>query len=235
MRDKARIRRFCDELAALWEGKKPNMRFGQLVVTLNRALDKPRHDIFYLEEEEMMDVLRRFFSKEYQKAVREDNRGEQLTERWQDAIEDLQDNTESDAFDLPLLKTLLRDTWQYFIDTVDDFGIHNTDLPLIGAMYVLINRTTYPDGILTWEYEAYIKILEGLLDALRNPLFPCGYGGNFYDGYIVVQPYIHCDDAFHISKLDSYFAELAKMYYEDTYSDTYDENGKEWEEETDEE
>ena len=44
MRDKARIRRFCDELAALWEGKRPNMRFGQLVVTLNRALDKPRHD-----------------------------------------------------------------------------------------------------------------------------------------------------------------------------------------------
>ena len=67
MGDKARIRRFCDELAALWEGKRPNMRFGQFVVTLNRALDKPRHDIFYLEEEEMLDVLRRFFSKEYQK------------------------------------------------------------------------------------------------------------------------------------------------------------------------
>ena len=74
MKDKARIRRFCDELAALWEKQRPNMRFGQLVVTLNRALDKPRHDIFYLEEEEMLDVLRRFFSKEYQKAVREDNR-----------------------------------------------------------------------------------------------------------------------------------------------------------------
>ena len=76
--------------------------------------------------------------------------------------------------------------------------------------------------------------MEGLLDALRDPLSPCGYDGNFYDGYIVVQPYIHCDDALHISKLDSYFAELAKMYYEDAYSDTYDENGKEWEEETEE-
>ena len=139
MRDKAKIRRFCDELAALWEEKRPNMRFGQLVVTLNRALDKPRHDIFYLEEEEMLDVLRRFFSKEYQKAVREDNRGEQLTERWQEAIEDLRYNTESDAFDLPLFKTLLVDTWQYFIDTVDDFGINNADLPLIGAMYVLVS------------------------------------------------------------------------------------------------
>ena len=79
MKDKARIRRFCDELAALWEKQRPNMRFGQLVVTLNRALDKPRHDICYLEEEEILDVLRRFFSKKYQKFVREDSRGDQLT------------------------------------------------------------------------------------------------------------------------------------------------------------
>lgn len=235
MREKARIRRFCNELATLWEEKQPNMRFGQLVVTLNRALDKPRHDIFYLEEEEMLDVLRRFFSKEYQKFVREDNRGDQLTERWQEAIEDLRYNTESDAFDLPLFKTLLVDTWQYFIDTVDDFGINNADLPLIGAMYVLVNRTTYPDGVLQWEYEAYIKILEGLLNALQDPLFPRGYDGDFYDGYITVWEYIRCDHTLHISEFDSYLKELAKMYYEERFSDTYDENGKEWEEETEEE
>ena len=108
----------------------------------------------------------------------------------------------------------LRDTWQYFIDTVDDFGIHNADLPLIGAMYVLVNRTTYPDGVsCTWEYEAYIKVLEGLLDALRNPLFPRGYGGNFYDGYItVVQPNIYsCDHTHFISaSLIPYFARARK-------------------------
>lgn len=234
MRDKARIRKFCNELANLWEEKRPNMRFGQMVVTLNQALDKPRHDIFYLEEDEMLDVLRRFFSKEYQKAVREDNRGEELTERWQEAIEDLQYDTESDAFDLPMLKTLLMDTWQYFIDTVDDFGVSNADLPLIGAMYVLVNRSTYPDGVLPWEYEVYTRILEGLLHTLQDPLCPCGYEGNFYDGYITVQPYIHCDDELHISKFDSYFEELAKIYYEDAYSDAYDENGKEWEEDIEE-
>ena len=81
MREKARIRRFCNELATLWEEKQPNMRFGQMVVSLNRALDKPRHDIYYLEEEEMLEVLRRFFSKTYQKAEREDQRGYRLTER----------------------------------------------------------------------------------------------------------------------------------------------------------
>lgn len=229
MREKARIRKFCDELAALWEEKRPNMRFGQIVVSLNQALDKPRHDLFSLEDEEMLDVLRRFFSKEYQTSLREDNRGDALTERWQNAIEEL---IETDVFDLPLLKTLLVDTWQYFMDTVDDFGINNGDLPMIGDMYVLINRTTYPSGVLQWEYEAYIKILEGLLTALQNPLFPHGYNGNFYDGYITVEEYHGCEHALHISELDSYFAELAKMYYEDTYSDTYDENGKEWEGDT---
>lgn len=232
MREKARIRRFCDELASLWEEKKPNMRFGQMVVSLNRASDKPRHDIFYLEEEEMLDVLRRFFSKGYQKAVREDNRGEKLTERWRNAMEGL---AETDMFCLPLFKALLVDTWQYFIDTIDDFGINNADLPMIGAMYTLANRAEYPDGVLQWEYEAYIKILEGLLDALRDPLSSGGYHGNFYDGYITVWEYMRCDHALHISEFDPYFDELAKIYYEDTYGDIYDENGKKWEDKTEEE
>lgn len=237
VREKARIRRFCNELATLWEEKQPNMRFGQMVVSLNRALDKPRHDIYYLEEEEMLEVLRRFFSKTYQKAEREDQRGYRLTERWQDATEqeELRYTTETDVFDLPLFKALLVDTWQYFIDTVDDFGIKNADLPLIGTMYALLSRTTYPDGILLWEYNAYMKILEGLLNALQDPLSPCGYNGNFYDGYITVQEYTHREHAFHISKFDSYFDTLAKIYYEDIYSDTYDESGKEWEEDTEDE
>ena len=230
MRDKARIQKFCNELATLWEGKKPDLRFGQIVVSLNRALDKPRHDIFYLEEEEMLDVLRRFFSQEYQKAVQEDNRSDELTERWQNAIEELRDNTDTDIFDLSLFKTLLVDTWQYFIDTVDDFGINNADISLIGTMYILANRTTYPDGVLQWEYEAYIKILYGLLHTLRNPLSPCGYDGNFYDGYITVQEYVHCEHTLHISQFDSYLKELSNVYYEDAYSDIYDENGNEWEE-----
>lgn len=38
MREKARIKPFCDELAALWESKAPGMRFGQIVV---RAVKKP--------------------------------------------------------------------------------------------------------------------------------------------------------------------------------------------------
>lgn len=235
MRDKARIRKFCDELATLWENKSPNMRFGQIVVSLNQALDKPRHDIFCLEEEEMIEVLQRFFSKEYKKSLLKDNKRELLIERWEEAIEELRYNSEWTIFDLPLFRELLIDTWQYFINTIDDFGVNNRDLPIIGMMYVLVNRSNYPSGILMWEYDAYVRILEGFLLSLQEPLFPGGYKGNFYDGYITVIEYIHREYAFHISQFDSYFKELSEMYYEEYYSDTYDENGKEWEEDVDDE
>lgn len=119
-----------------------------------------------------------------------------------------------DVFDFPLFKKLFIDTWQYFIDTVGDSGINNRDLPIIGMMYVLINRTNYPCGILMWEYDAYIKILAGLLLSLLDPGFPCGYKGNFHDGYITVEKYTHCEHTLHISQFDSYFKELAEMYYE---------------------
>lgn len=229
MKEKAQIKRFCDELASLWESKAPNMRFGQIVVTLNQALDKPRHDIFYLSEDEMMEVIHRFFSKEYKQEQRSDDRTERLTDRWQEAMEEPHCNTESDLFDLPKFKKLLLETWQYFIDTVDDFGIDNSVLPIIGEMYTLVNRTNYPDGVTQWEYEAYIKILQGLLSSLEDPQSPQGYKGNFYDGYIVVEEWERCEHSLHIHEFKVYFDKLSKMYYEDHYSDEYDENGRKWE------
>ena len=56
----------------------------------------------------------------------------------------------------------------------------------------------------------YIKILEGLLNALQDPLFPRGYDGDFYDGYITVWEYMRCDHTLHISEFDPYLKELAK-------------------------
>ena len=147
-------------------------------------------------------------------------------------MEELRYNADITVFNFPLLKKLLVDTWQYFIDTVGDSGINNRDLPIIGMMYVLINRTNYPSGILAWEYDAYVRILEGLLLSLQEPECPRGYNGNFHNGYITVEEYTHREYAFHISEFETYLQELAQMYYEEYYSDTYDENGKEWEEDT---
>lgn len=68
-----------------------------------------------------------------------------------------------------------------------------------------------------------------MLNTLQRPLSPKGYHGNFYDRYIVVEEYIHCETSVHINEFDNFFETLSKTYYEDGYSDTYDKNGKEWE------
>lgn len=52
MRDPKRIRKFCNELADIWEVKCPDWRFGQLLVNV---IDR---DPFFLEEEEMIHLFR---------------------------------------------------------------------------------------------------------------------------------------------------------------------------------
>lgn len=56
-RDVNRILPFCDRLAKAWE-KLPDWRFGQLMVNLMRDYEAEHgHDIFYLEEDEMIRVI----------------------------------------------------------------------------------------------------------------------------------------------------------------------------------
>lgn len=55
MRDIARIRSFCEELAAQWE-KCPDMRFGQLIANSLSA------DAFYIEDDDALEKIRAFVS-----------------------------------------------------------------------------------------------------------------------------------------------------------------------------
>ena len=56
-RDAGRIQLFCDRLARAWE-KLPDWRFGQLMVNLMREYEaEHRRDIFFLEEDEMMEII----------------------------------------------------------------------------------------------------------------------------------------------------------------------------------
>ena len=59
-RDPKRIRRFCNELAGLWETYWPDWRFGQLVVN---ALNDMPTDPFFVEEDEMLEWLRHYFDR----------------------------------------------------------------------------------------------------------------------------------------------------------------------------
>ena len=55
MRDPKRIRKFCNQLADIWESRCPDWRFGQLI--MNVLTEDP----FYIEDDEMMEIIKRYF------------------------------------------------------------------------------------------------------------------------------------------------------------------------------
>lgn len=62
MRDPDRIQAFCNELAELWR-KVPDWRFGQLLCNVIGA-EFPGQDIFFPEDNVMMNHFRHYFEKE---------------------------------------------------------------------------------------------------------------------------------------------------------------------------
>ncbi len=59
MRNPKRIRRFCNELADLWESKCPDLRFGQIMAYVSSKCGDP----FYTEDEELMNQLKKIFER----------------------------------------------------------------------------------------------------------------------------------------------------------------------------
>lgn len=65
MRDPKRIDEFCDELKALWHTV-PDWRFGQLMSNvLGEVYVKENRDIFFIEDDEMLDDIKEVFEKKY--------------------------------------------------------------------------------------------------------------------------------------------------------------------------
>lgn len=59
MRDPKRIKKFCNELADIWESQCPDWRFIQFV---ENVLSASKMSIpFYMEENEMMETIKRYF------------------------------------------------------------------------------------------------------------------------------------------------------------------------------
>ncbi len=218
------IHDFCNELADLWTEHAPKMRFSQILVGLNKASDRSRQSTYELEEQEMMDVIRHFFKNPFQKAEEDDRRCEILKDRWEDVRELFVCGSQEDEFDLPALIALLKETWQYLIDTADCFGFDNASLPIVGGMYVLLYSGAELKNAKPWETEAYYRFLEGLLQSLERPLG--GKHDSFADGYISVEVGIHHFRTIHINDFDSVFAWLSQLYYQNDYIDNYDENGE---------
>lgn len=70
MRDIKRIRKFCNELADIWEEYCPDWRFGQLICNVFGTM---RIDPFFPEEKEMIEYFKQFFDIENNCVYKEDN------------------------------------------------------------------------------------------------------------------------------------------------------------------
>ena len=64
MRDPQRIRKFCNQLATLWE-RVPDWRFGQLMSNvLGAFVADTKRDIFFPEDDELLEFFEKYFNGE---------------------------------------------------------------------------------------------------------------------------------------------------------------------------
>lgn len=64
MRDIKRIRKFCNELADIWEENSCDWRFGQLICNVFGQMAAEGRDPFFPEEDEMIKYFRNYFKNE---------------------------------------------------------------------------------------------------------------------------------------------------------------------------
>lgn len=63
MRDKKRIKKFCDELATIWENECPDFRFGQMICNIfGDMVASEKCDPFFPEEDEMINYIKKYFN-----------------------------------------------------------------------------------------------------------------------------------------------------------------------------
>ena len=63
MRNKSRIKEFCNDLAVIWEDNVPDWRFGQLICNVFGEMAGEGRDPFFPEEPEMIAFFENFFKK----------------------------------------------------------------------------------------------------------------------------------------------------------------------------
>lgn len=61
MRDVKRIKKFCDELALVWENNCPDWRFGQMICNVFGEMAM-ECDPFFPEEDEMIKFFKDYFN-----------------------------------------------------------------------------------------------------------------------------------------------------------------------------
>lgn len=64
MRNKNRIKPFCDTLANIWGENVPQWRFGQLICNVFGEMASAGRDPFFPEEDEMINYFKNYFKNE---------------------------------------------------------------------------------------------------------------------------------------------------------------------------
>ena len=64
MRNKKRIKEFCDELAYIWENNCPDWRFGQMICNVIGEMASNGIDPFFPEENAMINCFKIYFENE---------------------------------------------------------------------------------------------------------------------------------------------------------------------------
>ena len=217
-RDKARIKPFCDQLAQLWEIYGPDLRFGQIISCLPLSIDRPGHDPFFVEEDEMLEALQHTFSQEGKAARTLDTEQlDGLKDRWEDLLDSIYDA----GFQTEDFKSLFLDTWSYSRDAVDCYGVPHKVVPLVAFLGKFNGNNQYPAHTPPWEVDVCGKFVDALLYGLENPLRPCP-SLDFYGGGLVLEPYMH--QQLHVTPetFEKVFTELAEEYRENDYEGGYD-------------
>ena len=155
-RDKARIKPFCDQLAQLWETHGPDLRFGQIISCLPLSIDRPGHDPFFVEEDEMLEALQRTFSQEGKAARTLDaEQLDSLKDRW----EDMMFNLYGTKFQTEEFKSLFLDTWSYLRDAVDCYGVPHKVVSLVAYLGKFNGNNQYPAHTPPWEVDVCGKFV----------------------------------------------------------------------------
>ena len=195
-RDKARIKPFCDQLAQLWETHGPDLRFGQIISCLPLSIDRPGHDPFFVEEDEMLEALQRTFSQEGKAARTLDaEQLDSLKDRWED-----------------MMFNLYGTKFQ-----TEEFKV----VSLVAYLGKFNGNNQYPAHTPPWEVDVCGKLVDALLYGLENSLRP--YPNlDFYGGSLVLEPYMHQQLRVTPKTFEKVFTELAEEYRKNDYEGGYD-------------
>lgn len=94
----------------------------------------------------------------------DENKVLELHSRWNDLWEELLQL----HFPLDEFKPLFLETRQYYIELANHGTMHNQDLYPYMVMAKILGHNCYPMGTRSWEYDAAMQYIEGLLNDIAS-------------------------------------------------------------------